>query len=116
NMQLYGVFVSSPAINDINGKQIQIRVYAGEKGPERLIYELPFNYSYRYYSGSGFSYGNRDMKHNIENYITFENPISLSGTFFISYSERNGVPNGFSALNTDPRKLGSGIESTAWMR
>ena len=96
--------------------QIQLRVYSGEKGPESLIYELPYNYSYRYYSGLGFNYGNRDMRHNIENYIEFENPITLSGRFYISYSDRNGIPNGFSALNTDPRKLGSGIESTAWMK
>lgn len=116
NVQIYGVYISSPAINNINGMQIQIRVYSGEKGPESLIYELPYNYSYRYYSGLGFNYGNRDMRHNIENYIEFDNPITLSGTFYISYSEKNGVPHGFSSLNTDPRKLGSGIESTAWMR
>ena len=116
NVQIHGVFVSSPSINNIDGMQIQIRVYSGEKGPESLIYELPYNYSYRYYSGFGFNYGNRDMKHNIENYIEFENPITLSGSFYVSYSERNGIPNGFSALNTNPRKLGSGIESTAWMK
>lgn len=116
NVQIHGVFVSSPSINNIDGMQIQIRVYSGEKGPESLIYELPYNYSYRYYSGFGFNYDNRDMKHNIENYIEFENPITLSGSFYVSYSERNGIPNGFSALNTNPRKLGSGIESTAWMK
>ena len=116
NVKIHVVFVSSPAVNNIDGMQIKIRVYSGEKGPESLIYELPYNYSYRYYNGTGFIYGDRDMRHNIENYIEFENPITLSGRFYISYSERNGIPNGFSALNTDPRKLGSGIESTAWMR
>jgi hypothetical protein len=116
NVQIHGVFLSSPAINNIEGLQIKIRVYSGEKGPESLIYELPYNYSYRYYSSLGFNYDNRNMKHNIENYIEFENPITISGSFYISYSERNGVPNGFSALNTDPRKLGTGLESTAWMK
>ena len=116
NVQIHGVFLSSPATNNIENLQIQIRVYTGEKGPERLIYELPFNYSYRYFSGLGFNYGNRNMKHNIENYIEFENPLTLSGSFYISYVDKNGIPNGFSALNTEPRKLGTGFESTAWMR
>jgi hypothetical protein len=116
NVQIHGVFVSSPAINNIEGMQIKLKVYTGEKGPESLIYELPYNYSYRYYSGLGFNYANRNMKYNIENYVEFEAPITLSGNFYISYSERSGVANGFSALNTDPRKLGTGIESTAWMK
>ena len=116
NVKIHGVFISSPAIKNIEDKQVQVRVYSGDKGPERLIYELPYNYSYRYYNGTEFDYSNRNMRHNIENYIEFEDPITISGSFYISYSERNGIPNGFSALNTDPRKLGSGIESTAWMK
>lgn len=115
-VKIHGVFLASPAISNVDGMQIQIRVYSGEKGPERLIYEIPYNYSYRYYNGLGFNFGNRDMNHTLENYIQFENPITLSGTFYISYSERLGIPNGFSALNTAPRGIGSGIESTAWMR
>ena len=37
NVKIHGVFVSSPAVNNIDGMQIQIRVYSGEKGPESLI-------------------------------------------------------------------------------
>ncbi len=116
NVQIYGIYIASPTVNNIEGKQIFIKVYSGDKGPERLLYEIPFIYNYRYYTGSTFDYGNRDMRYNIENYIKFENPINISGSFYISYSERNGIPNGFSVLNTEPRKLGSNLESTAWMK
>ena len=116
NIQLHGVFISSPAINNIQNMKINIRVYTGEKEPERIIHNQLYEYNYQYYSSQGFDYGLRDMNRSVENYIQFENPISLSGTFFISYSDINSIPNGFSVFNTEPRNLGSGIISTAWMK
>lgn len=116
NVQLKGVFVSSPTTSDISNKNIRIRIYTGENGPQNLIQEIPYNYSYRYYSNWNFNYTGRDMRHNVENYIEFANPITLTGSFYISYYEANGIPNGFTVFNTEPRKLGSGIISTAWMK
>ncbi|MDD4009780.1 MAG: T9SS type A sorting domain-containing protein, partial [Fermentimonas sp.] len=116
NVQLKGVFVSSPTTSDISNKNIRIRIYTGENGPQNLIHEIPYNYSYRYYSNWNFNYTGRDMRHNVENYIEFANPITLTGSFYISYYEANGIPNGFTVFNTEPRKLGSGIISTAWMK
>lgn len=115
-IQLHGVFISSPAINNIDDLNIDIKVYTGEKQPERIIHTQLYDYSYQYYSNQGFDYGLRDMKHNIENYIEFDTPLSISGSFYISYTDRNGMPNGFAVLNAEPRELGAGIVSTAWMK
>lgn len=115
-IQLRGVFVSSPPVNSITNMNIRIRVYSGEDGPERLLYEQPYNYSYRYFTNNGFPVDSRDMRHNVENYIRFNEPVSVSKTFYISYSDANGIPSGFSTFNAEPRKIGSGLVSTAWMK
>lgn len=116
SVRIKGVFISSTSTSDISDKDIRIRVYTGKNGPQNLIQEIPFNYSYRYYNSQNFNFADRDMRHNVENYIEFTNPITLSGSFYISYFEANGIQNGFTAFNTEPRKLGSGITSTAWMK
>ena len=116
SVTLEGVFIASPITSDISGTNIRIGVYTGEKGPGTLLYEIPYNYSYRYYSNQGFHTGNRDMKHNIENYIRFETPITISGRFYLSYRDINNSGNGFSSFNTEPRAIGSTAISTAWMK
>lgn len=115
--QLQGVFIASPATNGITGMNILVRVYSGDKnGPQTLLHEQPYVYSYRYYSGGTHQYSLRDMRRNVENYIEFDEPVRVSGKFYVSYVERNEVSSGFAALNTEPRKIGSGVTSTAWMR
>ena len=116
NSLLHGVFISSPSTDNITSKDIHINIYSGENGPERLIYSVPYFFSYRYYSDGQFNYTGRDMRHSLENYIKFPNPVSVTGSFYISYSERSGTPNGFTVFNTEPRKRASGFISTAWIR
>lgn len=117
NVQLQGAFVSSPSVrNSMSSMNIRIRIYSGENGPERLLHEQPYNYSYRYFSNTGFPVTPRDMNHSVENYIRFSEPITVSGSFYIAYYDANGIPSGFSAFNAEPRKVGSGIVSTAWMK
>lgn len=113
---LEGVFVSSPALSNMFHNDIRIRVYTGMEKPERLVYEQPYHYSYRYFGSNGFSQATRDMTHSVENYISFDSPVSLTGTFYISYYDANGTPEGFTVFNAEPRKIGSGKVSTAWMK
>jgi len=115
-VELRGVFVSSPPVSSISSMNIRIKVYSGENGPERLLYEQPYNYSYRYFNNTDFPVSSRDMRHNIENYIRFNEPVAVSGTFYISYYDANGIPAGFSAFSAEARRVGSGIVSTAWMK
>ncbi len=116
NVRLHGLFIASPSTNDIQNMDLRVRVYTGDNGPERLLYELPYNYSYRYYANQGFHQAGRDMRHRLENYIAFANPITVSGSFYISYYDANGLTAGFSVFNAEPRKVGSEIISTAWMK
>jgi hypothetical protein len=114
--QLQGVFISSPSTNNASSLNVRIKIYSGTEGPTQLLFEQPYDYSYRYYSNDGFSQSQRNMLYSVENYVRFTNPVTVTGSFYISYSDANGVPSGFSVFNTTPRKQGSGIMSTAWMK
>ena len=116
NTLLEGVFISSPATNGMLEMDIRIRVYSGEERPGRLLHEQPYNYSYEYFNNTDFPVTTRDMRHKVENYVAFDNPVSVSGAFYISYYDAKGVPSGFSVFNTEPRKIGSGMVATAWMK
>jgi len=115
-VELRGVFLSSPPVNNISNMNIRIRVYSGENGPERLLYDQPYNYSYRYFANTSFPVAPRDMNYNIENYIRFDDPVPVSKTFYISYSDISGISSGFTTFSAEPRKIGSGFVSTAWMK
>jgi lysyl endopeptidase len=114
---LQGLFIASPSTSTFQDLDIRIRVYTGENGPERLLYELPYNCSYQYYSsGYGFNMANRDMSHSVENYVEFSSPILVTKSFYIAYRDTKGQPGGFSVYNAEPRKIGSEKVSTAWMK
>lgn len=116
-VKLQGVFISSPATNNISNMNIRIRVYSGEEGPQQLLHTQPFSYNYKYFEGEdNFPVTPRDMRHSTENYIRFETPITVSGNFYISYSDAGNTPAGFSVFNAKPRTIGSGYVATAWMR
>jgi hypothetical protein len=115
-VQIDGVFISTPAIRNIAGMDVRIKVYSGSEYPEILLADQKFNYSFPYYSGGSYLSGNRDMNTTVENYIRFVSPITVSGKFFISYSDANGTAPGFCVLNTEPRSTGSGLSPTAWMK
>ena len=115
--RLDGVFVTSPITNNIQNLNIRIRIYTDNNGiPGSLLHEAPFSYSFRYYQAGNFYETLRDMRNNVENYVKFTAPVDVSGKFYISYTDLNPIPNGFSLLNVKPRKIGSGIASTAWMK
>lgn len=116
DIKLQGVFLSSPATQNIADMNIRIRVYVGEEKPDRLVYEQPFNYNFRYFGNNSFHDSNRSMDYQTENYIRFDQPVNISGTFYISYHEANGVPSGYTTFNAESRKIGSGIVSTAWLK
>jgi hypothetical protein len=113
---IQGVFISSAPTTNASSMDLRIRVYAGENGPERLLHEQPFDFSFRRLSGGAFQQTPRDMNRYVENYIRFDRPVSVSGRFFISYADMNNVPSGFAALNVEPRSISSTIVSSAWVR
>jgi hypothetical protein len=115
-VQIAGVFISTPATTNISRMDVRIKVYSGSTGPEILLSDQKFNYSFQYYSGGSYLSGNRDMNTTVENYIRFASPVTVSGKFFISYSDVNGTAPGFCVLNTEPRNTGSGLNPTAWMK
>lgn len=114
--KLDGIFISSPNTNNVLDMNIRIRVYTGKEKPETLVHEQPLNFAYSYYENGNFHTGRRDMRRNVENYVRFTTPVSVTGKFYIAYLEANGVPSGFSAMNVEPRKVGSGTPSTSWMK
>lgn len=115
--KLAGVFIASVSNNSILNLNVEIKIYADNNGaPGILLYKEPLNFLFKYYQNGNFHQSARDMKLNVENYVRFPVPIDVSGRFFVSYSDANGVSSGFSVLNVAPRKIGSNRSSTAWMK
>lgn len=115
--KLEGVFIASPINNNMQAINLRIKIYDDNNGaPGTVLHETPFSYSYRYYQAGNFYETRRDMRYNVENYLKFSAPVDVSGKFYISYSDANNVSNGFTVMNVKPRKIGSGIPSTAWMK
>lgn len=114
--RLEGLFISSPLMKNIADMNIRIKVYSGTNGPETLLHEEPYNYSFRYYAGNAFNVSPRNMNYNVENYIGFTKPVNVPEKFYIVYSEGNGIPDGFSAMNVEPRNENSRIVCKTWMK
>ncbi|MDR0331992.1 MAG: trypsin-like peptidase domain-containing protein [Dysgonamonadaceae bacterium] len=116
--KIVGVFVSSSPTANIQNMDLRIRVYTGGNSPEHLVHEQPFTYSFQHVlgnSGNNFDESSRRMTHNVENYIQFDQPVNVSGRFYVSYVDMNNVASGFSALNV-ARSISSTTASTAWVR
>ena len=115
--RIQGVFISSAPTANVQNLDLRIRIYTGENRPEHLLSEHPFNFNFQRWSGGVFQPEvGRDMNRYVENFIQFDTPVAVTGRFFISISDANNVPSGFSVLNVQPRSAGSGITSSAWMR
>jgi lysyl endopeptidase len=113
---LAGVFVASSPTENFSLTNVILSVYTGENGPSVKLFETPLDNSFMYYSNSSTNLGNRNMKHNVENYTSFSSPVYVSGKFYISVRDINNIPNGFSVLNAEPRKIGANMHSTAWIK
>lgn len=114
--KLYGVFISTPKIEDMASKDVRIKVYLGENAPSTLVHEQKFTYGFKYNQGGQFYTDPRDMNQITENFVAFSSPVSVNGKYYISYSDANVTTPGFSVLNAEPRKTGASLASTAWMR
>ncbi len=115
--QLQGVFITSPITSGVQNLNVRVKVYDDNNGiPGRLLHEQKLTYSFRYYQNGGFYEENRDMNKNVENYLRFSSPISVSDKFYVAYSDASNSSNGFSVMNVKPRKIGSGYPATAWVK
>lgn len=116
--QLKGVFITSPTISDAKNLDVKIRIYRDNDGvPGSLIHQQDLKYSFKYYENGGFHESDRNMNiKNVENYLRFTNPISVSGKFYIAYSDNSQKTNGFSVMNVEPRKAGTAYPTTAWIK
>ena len=116
-VRLYGVFIASAPTDHASQLDLQVRVYeGGENGPGHMLREQPFNFNFQRWLGGSFLDIGREMNHYVENFIRFDTPVSVSGRFFISISDANDVPGGFSVLNVEPRRPGLANPPSAWLR
>lgn len=115
--KLQGVFITSPVTNNIQNLNVVVRIYSDNNGlPGSLVHEQQLNYNFRYYQNGSFNETDRNMNHNVENYLRFSNPIPVSGKFYVSYADKSNTNDGFSVMNVRPRKIGSGFPATAWVK
>lgn len=117
NKQLQGVFVTSPKIKNAQDLNVKIKIYSDNEGtPGSLIHEQKMSYSFKYYENGSFGETGRNMNNNVENYLRFDNPVSVSGRFFVAYSDDSQTTDGFSVMNVKPRELGASSPATAWVK
>ncbi len=115
--QLQGVFITSPATDNTQKLNVRIRVYDDNDGlPGHPIHEQKLSYLFKYYENGDFHETGRNMKYNVENYLRFTEPISVSGKFYIAYSESNNISDGYSVMNVKPRKTGASHPTTSWIK
>lgn len=115
--KLQGVFITSPIMNNAQNMNIRIKVYGDNDGtPGQLIHEQQLTYSFKYYQNGGFHEEDRAMNKNVENYLRFTTPISVTGKFYIAYAESSQKADGFKVMNVQPRKVGANHPTTAWVK
>lgn len=117
NKKLQGVFITSPKTSDAQNLNIRIKIYNDNNGaPGTLIHEQKLNYSFKYYEDGIIGEASRNMNNNVENYLRFNNPVSITGKFYVSYSDNSQATDGFSVMNVLPRKRGSIYPNTTWIK
>lgn len=114
--KVYGAYIVTPPISRDKNIDIEITVYSGSGKPEALLHTEPFIPTFTTLNKEGiFIDSIKPLNRAQESFVTFSEPISVAGTFFIGY--KINLPDGesnttFSAFNL-PK--GTTSKNTAWI-
>ncbi|MDR3218342.1 MAG: serine protease [Dysgonamonadaceae bacterium] len=113
---VYGAYIFLPEMSFSYTNGIEISVYAGNTGPETLLYSTPFVPKYLNYSNAlGFHPADKELYTvPTESFVVFDEPVNVKKKFFISYKIKFSTTDGFCVYNT---KFGSDSRpNTAWLK
>lgn len=114
NAKIYGTYIVNPAISKMSDLEVEITVYNGSDKPETLLHSESFSPSFVTLNDkSAFIDSTKPMNRDQESFITFKEPIDVSGNFFIGYKIKSAAGNtSFSAFNL-PK--GETSKNTVWI-
>ena len=96
NAKIYGTYIVNPAISKMSDLEVEITVYNGSDKPETLLYSESFSPSFVTLNDkSAFIDSTKPMNRDQESFITFKEPIDVSGNFFIGYKIKSAAGNIF---------------------
>ncbi|MDR0430743.1 MAG: trypsin-like peptidase domain-containing protein [Tannerellaceae bacterium] len=111
---LHGAYLVTPAVTDAVGSlDVEVTVYAGNGKPETLLYSKPFKPMYTELSvvDSSFIETEKWLNRAQESFIRFDEPITVSGTFYIGYKIKSPAKSTFAVYNLPKGKT---TRNTAW--
>lgn len=110
---IFGTYIVNPAISDSKNIDIEITVYSGSDKPERLLHSESFQPKFTTFEKEDFESVSKPLNRDQESFITFSEPVTVSGTFFVGYRIKSSTDNvSFSAFNL-PK--GETTKNTTWI-
>lgn len=112
---IYGAYLVTRATGSNYEKMdVEITVYSGDSEPTTLLYTETFQPTYlSLENDSLFVENNKSLNRSQESFITFAEPVKVTGPFYIGY-KINSIPNNtyFAAYNLPE---GTTTHNTAWV-
>jgi hypothetical protein len=113
--ELYGAYLLIPPVPVANAGGVEIRVYEGADGPERLLATQNLKPQFLDYSRPSFVLKDKNTSYvATENFVRFDQPIPINSKFYIAYRLNNEPGSQFAVYNTQAPS-GAGPISTAWI-
>lgn len=110
---VFGTYIVNPAISDSKNIDIEITVYSGSDKPERLLHSESFQPKFTTFEKEDFESVSKPLNRDQESFVTFSEPVTVSGTFFVGYRIKSSTDNvSFSAFNL-PK--GETTKNTTWI-
>lgn len=116
-VEIFGTYILLPSMPYNYTSGVTISVYTGDSSPETKVYSTSF--IPRYVSYSTYSKTDTVSAKNLnsaptETFVVFDEPVSITKKFFISYSINNSTTAGFCVYNT--KWSDDSHANTAWLK
>jgi hypothetical protein len=111
--ELYGVYLLIPPVPVSSARSVKIRVYEGNEGPERLLATQELKPQFLDYTNPSFVLKDKNMSYvATENFVRFDEPVTINTKFFISYQVNGEAGSQFAVYNINH---GNDPVCTAWI-
>lgn len=112
---LYGVYIINPALSNTSGLKVEITLYNGDNRPGTLLHAEAFHPTFTSQNtrGKSFQETEKPLNRDQESFISFSQPIEVSGTFYVGYKITSTGKASYSAFNL-PK--GETTRNTAWIK
>ncbi len=113
---LYGAYIVTPAVGrNYTNLEVEICVYEGENGPKTLLHSETFQPKYVDYSRNGekFTEQIKSLNRAQESFISFSDPITVKGNFYVGYRIISVSDNTYFAAYNLPEEFTE--KNTTWL-